>query len=198
MSWTEILGFVTGAASVWLYVREHVWAWPLGIANSAFWFVLFWQSKLYLDASLQVVYIVLGVIGWYWWVNGGQRRNDLPVRTTRRPEAMALVLAAVACTIALWFAEARYTDSPLPSWDAATTVVSLVAQFMLTRKLLGNWWLWISVDVAYAGMYSYQHLYLTALLQPLFIAMCALGLRQWRRSMNARALAPTGEAGVAS
>jgi nicotinamide mononucleotide transporter len=69
---------------------------------------------------------------------------------------------------------------------------------MLTRKLLGNWWLWISVDVAYAGMYSYQHLYLTALLQPLFIAMCALGLRQWRRSMNARALAPTGEAGVAS
>jgi nicotinamide mononucleotide transporter len=86
MSWTEILGFVTGAASVWLYVREHVWAWPLGIANSAFWFVLFWQSKLYLDASLQVVYIVLGVIGWYWWVNGGQRRNHLPVRTTRRPE----------------------------------------------------------------------------------------------------------------
>jgi nicotinamide mononucleotide transporter len=71
---------------------------------------------------------------------------------------------------------------PLP--DAATTVVSLIAQYMLTRKLLGNWWCWIAVDVAYIVMYASQHLYLTAALQPLFIAMCLAGWRRWRATLR--------------
>ena len=186
MSWTEILGFVTGAASVWLYVRQRVAAWPLGIANSAFWLVLFWDSKLYLDSGLQVVYIVLGLAGWYWWVNGGERRNELPVVRTRRAEVVLLAAVTVTTSAVLWWAEARFTDSTLPFWDAWTTVVSLVAQYMLTLKLFGNWWCWIAVDVAYIGMYSYEHLYLTAALQPLFIAMCLAGVREWRRSMVGR------------
>jgi nicotinamide mononucleotide transporter len=193
VSWTEILGFATGAASVWLYVRQRVSAWPLGIANSAFWLVLFWDSKLYLDSGLQLVYIVLGLAGWYWWINGGERRNDLPVVRTRRSEIAVLVAITVTTTAVLWGVEARFTDSALPFWDASTTVVSLVAQYMLIRKLFGNCWCWIAVDVAYVGMYSYEHLYLTAALQPLFMAMCVAGVRQWRRSMTEQALAPAVE-----
>src|SRR6266498_3283705 len=149
MSWTEIAGFLTGAVSVWLYVRQNVWAWPVGIANSVFWLVLFWTSRLYLDAGLQLVYIGLGVAGWYWWLRGGERPGELPVTRTRRGEAVALT-----------------------------------AQYMLTRKLLGNWWCWIAVDLAYIVMYTSQHLYLTAALQPLFIAMCVAGWRRWRASLH--------------
>ena len=76
----------------------------------------------------------------------------------------------------------------LPLIDAATTTVSLIAQYMLTRKLLGSWWCWIAVDVAYIGMYTHLELYLTAALQPLFIVMCVAGLRQWRASMRAEAV----------
>jgi nicotinamide mononucleotide transporter len=183
MSWTEIAGFLTGAVSVWLYVRQNVWAWPVGIANSVFWLVLFWESRLYLDAGLQLVYIGLGVAGWYWWLRGGERPGELPVTRTRRGEALALAAAAVAGTLALWWAMVAASDAlPLP--DAATTVVSLIAQYMLTRKLLGTWWCWIAVDLAYIVMYSSQHLYLTAALQPLFIAMCVAGWRRWRASLR--------------
>ena len=61
--------------------------------------------------------------------------------------------------------------------------MSLIAQYMLTRKLFGSWWLWIAVDVAYVVLYTSQGLYLTAALQPLFIVLCVLGLRRWRASM---------------
>jgi nicotinamide mononucleotide transporter len=189
VSWTEVLGFAAGAVSVWLYVRQNVWAWPTGIANSVFWLVLFWTSRLYLDAGLQVIYIALGIAGWYWWLRGGERPGELPVRRTRPRERLALAGIGVAATSALWLAMAAVSDAqPLP--DAATTVVSLIAQYMLTRKLLGNWWLWISVDVAYIAMYASQHLYLTAALQPLFIGMCLVGLRQWRRAMVAEGVEP--------
>jgi nicotinamide mononucleotide transporter len=178
MSWTEIAGFVTGAVSVWLYVRQNVWAWPIGIANSVCWLVLFWASRLYLDAALQLVYIGLGVAGWYWWLRGGERPGDLPVARTRRREVLALTGVGLVGTLGLWWAMAAVSDVlPLP--DAATTVVSLIAQYMLTRKLLGNWWCWIAVDAAYIVMYTSQHLYLTAALQPLFIAMCVTGWRRW-------------------
>jgi nicotinamide mononucleotide transporter len=123
MSWTEILGFVTGAASVWLYVRQRVSAWPLGIANSAFWLVLFCDSKLYLDSALQIVYILLGLGGWYWWINGGERRKDLPVVHTRRAETAVLVGFAIAST--------RCTSSPAMTSPGSRTELATASMSAL-------------------------------------------------------------------
>lgn len=180
MSWTEILGFVTGAVSVWLYARQHVWAWPIGIANSAFWLVLFWESRLFLDAGLQVVYIVIAIWGWYWWLHGGPDRSRLPVSRLRLRTGLVLLgLGALATAVLTWAMVTQ--DDANPFWDALTTVVSLVAQYLLSRKVLENWWCWIAVDVAYVGMYAAQHLFLTATLQPVLIVLCVAGLLSWRK-----------------
>lgn len=195
MSWTEVLGFVTGAVSVVLYVRQKVWAWPIGIANSFFWLLLFWQASLYLDSGLQVVYLVLGVLGWYWWLHGGEPGEQLAVRRTRPREMAVLAAVGIVATAGLWWFDAEVAGSALPFWDASTTVVSLLAQYMLTRKLLGNWWLWILVDVAYVGMYTWRELYLTAALQPLFIVLCIAGLRSWTRSLAGDGAVATADAG---
>jgi nicotinamide mononucleotide transporter len=179
MSWSEILGFVAGVASVWLYVRQSIWSWPTGIANSAFWLILFASERLFLDGALQVVYIVLGVIGWVFW------SRPQPLVVTRTPTRQIALLAGigVVATAGLWWAMERVGDSaPLP--DAATTVVSLTAQYLLTRKYLGTWWCWIAVDIAYVVLYSYKELYLTAALQPLFIALCVMGMRQWHAALR--------------
>ena len=186
MTWSEVGGFVAGALSVVLYVRQSVWAWPVGIANSAFWLVLFWDTRLFLDAGLQVVYIGLGIAGWVWWARGrrvqGERIGKLPVRRASRSQALALISIGLVATAGLWWAMEQVGDvAPLP--DAATTVVSLVAQYMLTRKLLENWWCWIAVDLAYIVLYATKDLYLTAALQPLFIGLCVLGLRSWKADM---------------
>lgn len=191
MTWSEVGGFIAGAVSVVLYVRQSVWAWPVGIANSAFWLVLFWDSRLFLDAGLQVVYIGLGIAGWLLWARGrrveGERTGELPVRRASRRQALVLIGVGLVATAGLWWSMEQVGDvAPLP--DAATTVVSLVAQYMLTRKLLENWWCWIAVDLAYIALYVTKDLYLTAALQPLFIGLCVVGLRSWTADM-----AQTGE-----
>ena len=192
---TEVLGFVTGAWCVWLLVEENIWNWPIGIANNAFYVVVFWRARLFADMSLQVVYIILSIIGWYLWLHGGTGHGRLRVQRAHWREGLALGVAVVAMTVA-GTAFLRTVRDSAPFLDALTTSISLAAQYMLTRKLIENWHLWIVVDVIYVGLYASRSLPLTAVLYAIFLTMCVVGLLEWRRS-EARALrgaeAGTGE-----
>src|SRR3954453_5767037 len=89
-SLTEALGFITGAICVWLTVKQNIWNWPIGIANNVFYIVLFFEARLFADMSLQIVYVVLGALGWYWWLRGGENRTRLLVSKTNLPHAAVL------------------------------------------------------------------------------------------------------------
>jgi len=195
MTWTEILGFVTGAASVLLAVRESAWNWPVGIANNIFFLVLFWRAKLYADAVLQLIYIVISIFGWWNWLRGGTGHTELRISKTAR--RLAIILAAITAATATILAIAlrRFTDSTVPVGDGVTTALSLTAQYMLSRKLLENWWVWMTADVIYIALYCYKSLYLTAMLYLLFFAMCIAGYTGWRKSSALRgATSPLGVA----
>ncbi len=196
MTWTEVAGFVTGALCVWLVVRQNVWTFPVGIANNVFFIVLFVQAGLYADAGLQVVYIGLGALGWYWWLRGGPERTRLAVARTPRAMWPALAVGLVATTVLLTWLLTTYTDSTVAAADALTTAMSLTAQLMLNRKWIGSWWVWIAVDVLYVGLYAYKGLHLTALLYLLFIGLCVRGLIEWRAAAraDAEALGPEADA----
>lgn len=181
MSWTEIAGFATGALCVYLVVRQHIANFPVGIANNVFFIVLFWQVGLYADAGLQIVYISLALYGWWWWLHGGPQRTALTVtRTPAREAATVAVIGAVA-TVALTAFLNGATDSDVAFWDAITTVLSLQATYLLTRKRLESWWVWITADLIYIALYAYKELYLTAVLYTGFLALCIAGLIQWQR-----------------
>jgi nicotinamide mononucleotide transporter len=190
MSVTEILGFVTGALCVVLVIRRNIWNWPAGLANNGFYLVLFFQAGLYADAGLQIVYLALGAYGWWAWLHGGVDRSPLDIRRTLPREAVVLVTITVVGTLALAILLRSVTDSTVPLADGLTTTLSLVAQWMLTRKLLENWWVWIVADVLYVGLYIYKDLRLTAVLYAVFLVLCVLGLRAWRRVMPAEAETP--------
>jgi nicotinamide mononucleotide transporter len=178
---TEVLGFVTGAWCVWLLVEENIWNWPIGIANNAFYVVVFLRARLFADMSLQVVYIVLSILGWYLWLHGGSGHGRLRVQRTRWREGACLALAVAAMT---WGGSVFLTSirDSAPFLDALTTAISLAAQYMLTRKLIENWVLWVAVDVIYIGLYASRALPLTAVLYAIFLAMSVAGLLEWRRS----------------
>ncbi|BDI32623.1 putative nicotinamide mononucleotide transporter [Capsulimonas corticalis] len=179
----EAWGFVTGALCVWLTVKQNIWNWPIGIVNNFFFIALFWHSRLFADMTLQIIYVVLGVMGWYWWLHGG--RNRSPIQISNTPRGIAIVTSAVvlAATAGMTVFLRGVHDSA-PFLDAVTTTLSLAAQFLLTKKMLENWYLWIFADVLYIGLYTYKHLYLTAVLYLLFLIMCCVGLRDWKRSME--------------
>jgi nicotinamide mononucleotide transporter len=186
--YTEALAFITGALCVWLTVRQNIWNWPIGIVNNIFFVVLFLQARLFADTTLQIVYIVLGVIGWYWWLHGGPAKSELAVTCTSVPTWLVLAVLLVVCTAGMTVILQRIDDSA-PFWDGLTTVMSLIAQYMLTRKLIENWYVWLSADVIYVALYAYKHLYLTSGLYVIFFVMCCAGLAQWRASLRQSAVA---------
>ncbi|MFE5540716.1 nicotinamide riboside transporter PnuC [Streptomyces sp. NPDC056492] len=189
MSWTEILGFATGALCVWLVARQHVANWPIGIANNVFFIVLFARSGLYADAGLQIVFIALAAYGWWSWTHGGGpgTAEALPVRRTTRTEWAVLAAAGAVGVLGLTLLLGRVTDSTVPFWDALTTGLSLMATYGQCRKLVESWWLWIAADLVYIPLYAYKGLYLTSALYAGFLALCVVGLLGWRRTLPAGA-----------
>ena len=186
--WTEVLGFATGAACVLLAALRNIWTFPIGIANSIVFAVLFFDSALYADAGLQLVYLVLGVQGWMIWARnpGAVRHDALAIRRTPARAIPWLIAGAVAGTAVLAWLLNSFTDSTTELADAGTTAVSLVAQVMLNRRWIETWVVWIAVDVAYIGLYAVKGLWITAGLYLLFIGLCAFGLRSWMRARAER------------
>ncbi|MBP2330213.1 nicotinamide mononucleotide transporter [Kibdelosporangium banguiense] len=184
-SWGEIAGFVTGALCVWLVARQNVWNWPIGILNNLAFLALFMTSGLYADGWLQVVYMALALYGWWSWLRGGQAHTALPVSRTTRAQWLALLGVGIAATALLTWILITQTDSTVPFPDAVTTVLSLLATWGQARKKVESWWLWIAADVIYVPLYAYKGLWLTAILYVGFLALCVLGLRNWRADLRA-------------
>ncbi|HUQ82893.1 MAG TPA: nicotinamide riboside transporter PnuC [Gemmatimonadaceae bacterium] len=182
----EILAVVFGIVSVYLSTREHIWSWPTALVNVALYFIVFFEAKLYADMGLQVVYFVLSLYGWYEWLYGGENRTELHVSRTSRALGVRLLVVGVASAAILGTVLARFTDAALPYLDSATTSTSLVAQWMMTRKILENWIVWAVVDVVYVGMFIFKKLYLTAGLYAVFLVLAIMGYVQWKKSLGGR------------
>jgi nicotinamide mononucleotide transporter len=186
-NWTEILGFITGAACVWLLVKENIWTWPLGIANNIFYIFVFLESGLYADMGLQFVYIAISIYGWWNWLHGGKDRSALTVNRASASELAGYAAMAGVATGALYWLLHRYTPSTVPLADGLTTALFLTAQYMMSRKVVQNWWFWITGDVLVIGLYLYKHLYLTSVLYAVFLVMCIAGLIEWQRALRSPA-----------
>ena len=182
--WTELVGSLTGLVCVYLVARANVWNWPLGIANTLLYTVVFLRARLYGDALLQVVFAILNGYGWWSWTRPGERGAELPVRRATPAELALAAGVSLGGTAAAAILLARHTDSPVPLWDASVLVLSLVATWGQAKKWLESWWLWILVDVISVPLYVSRQLYPTALLYALFLALCVLGLREWSRLLR--------------
>lgn len=179
----EAWGFVTGGICVWLVVREHMWNWPVGLANNVFFFALFFHGRLFADMGLQVVYFGLGLYGWLNWLFGGENHSVLKVSRTTRIEWLVLLGTIPLCTWGLREILIA-VNGAAPLWDSLTTVLSLAAQYLLCRKRFENWFFWIAADVIYIPLYLSRHLPLTGALYAVFLTMCLVGVREWNRSLR--------------
>jgi nicotinamide mononucleotide transporter len=182
----EIIAVIFGIAGVWLTIRQSVWCWPVGLVNVSLFAFVFFGSRLYGSAALQLVYVVISAYGWYKWLHPGDGGHVLLVSRTPRRWWLPLSAIGLAFGIAFGVFLRERTDAALPFVDAATTAFSLIAQWMITRKWIENWLIWIAVDTAYVGMYLSQRLYPTAALYAVFLVLAVFGYREWQRSMAHR------------
>ncbi len=154
------------------------------LVSSVLYVVVFFQARLFADTSLNVLYVVLYLLGWYWWLRGGEDHGELHINRLSRQLALGLTVVGAAATALMSVFLTSVHDSA-PFLDALTTVVSLIALFMTGRKLLESWWVWIAVNIVYIGLYVYKGLLLTAVLYAIFAALSVVGLLNWRQRLTA-------------
>jgi nicotinamide mononucleotide transporter len=191
-SFIELFGFITGAACVALLVRQNIWNWPLGIMNNLVFIVLFYRTGLYADVGLQGFYIAISIYGWWTWLHGGQDHGALQVSRVRPALGALLALAVAAITAVLTFLLRRYTNSTVPVLDSLITALSLVAQFMMTRKWIENWLVWLTANCISVGLLIYKGLYVTSALYLVYQVLCVLGLLEWRKALLREVTASAG------
>jgi len=185
--YVEILGVILSILYLNFSIRQNILLWPLGIASALLYMVVFFQSKFYADMGLNAYYVVISIYGWILWSRGRENRgSDLPVSKVSNKTALVLLgITAVAFGV-IGFILERYTDSPVPFWDAFTTALSFTATWMLARKILENWILWIIVDAVSMGLYLYRGLYPTLFLFAVYTTMAVIGYIKWRRSYESQ------------
>ncbi len=186
VTWLEIVAFVLALQMVVFNMRVNPLAWPLAIVSSLLYFLLFWNSRLYGEASLQIFFVAIAAWGWWQWLRGTQD-DGRPLQVRRlAPTSRWLVLAVLAIA---WPATglflARATDSDVPWWDAFPTAASLIGQWLLGRKYVENWPVWLVVNTVSVALFAYKGLWLTVVLYTVFIAMSIAGWRAWRRLADA-------------
>ena len=182
VTWLEIVAFVLAIWMVVANIRVNPIAWPLAIVSSLLYLALFGGSKLYGEAALQLVFIVVAGWGWWQWLRGTAADGSaLKVRTlTARGRWLMLGVFAITWPVVGLFLK-RQTNTDVPWWDAFPTAGSLIGQWLLGRKYVENWPTWIVVNVVSVGLFVYKGLWLTTLLYGVFIVMSFIGWRAWHR-----------------
>ncbi len=188
----EIVAVAFGLLAVWLQTREHIASWPAAIVNVGLFFYIFWQSKLYADSVLQLVYLGFSVYGWWAWLYGGAQHSTLRISRATRRLWMIGVPSVLVGGIILGAILDRYTDSPVPYIDSLLTATSLLAQWMITRKILENWLVWIVANIVYVPMLIVRGLPFTAGQYLVFLLLAVIGYSQWKRVYAAAQFAAPG------
>jgi nicotinamide mononucleotide transporter len=235
-NYIEVFGAVAGILYVFLEIKQNLWLWPVGIITSAVYIWVFFMGKLYADMSLQVYYLAISALGWFWWIKGPGRRaqgkegatgnrqpatgiqsteysarsTDSPLESLSRDSGRGqgdvssvnsdstkltvhrinlkttITLSAILCVLyfILWFVLSHFTDSPVPACDSFITSLSIIATWMLARKIYEHWYLWIVVNTFASVLFITRQLYPTVVLYIVYCAMSFVGLIEWRKSLT--------------
>jgi nicotinamide mononucleotide transporter len=191
----EWAGFVLSLAMVYCNIKEIHWGWPLAIASSLLYGLVFWNSQLYGQAGLQIMFMLMAAWGWQQWLRGRPASTPdallegsltatsgpLPISSLQPNErkylVMALLLAWLVCALIL----KQYTDSQLVISDSFVTALGLMGQYLLGRKKIENWWVWLAVNLLTMMLMASQSLWITSLLYGIFAVLSVVGLSTWRK-----------------
>lgn len=191
MNYLEILGTLVGLIYLWLEYRASIWLWVANVVMPAIYVVVYYQAGLYADFGINIYYLLVSVYGiLYWWkgrqgdVQSSKEVQELAISHTPGQMWARLGIISLALFLLIAFILISSTDSTVPWLDSFTTALSIVAMWMLARKYVEQWLVWIVVDAVSAGLYIYKELYFTAGLYALYTVIAYFGYVEWKRLMK--------------
>lgn len=186
----EAVAVVMTLVGIVLTIRERIACWPVAIVGILAYMVVFIRARLYADTALQPIYVVQNAYGWWYWAHGGARgQGDAPIVVLSGRSRAAWLAGTAVVSVVVGAGLARWTNAAAPYADATLSTTSLVANWLLARKILENWWLWIAVNVGYVILFWRKQLLLSAGLYAVLLILAIAGLIEWQRSKE-RQLSP--------
>jgi nicotinamide mononucleotide transporter len=184
-NYSELLGFVFGVVYIIFSIRKSILLWPIGLISSAAYIAVFAKSTLYADMLLQIYYLLVSVYGWYFWLKGKTNSNKVKIEISSITifQWLFVLLSIIFLTFCLYLPFKLYTNASNPLWDGFVTAGSVVATFMLARKLIEQWLIWIVVDLASSVLFYYKKLYLTAILFIIYTLLAIIGYFKWKKDL---------------
>lgn len=187
----EIIGTIVGFIYIWLEYRASIYLWIASIVMPAIYLYVYYNAGLYADFGINIYYLVIALYGWLAWrygftITGRRDNNKEELRITRTPKRVwvKLLLTFIAAQAAISYILIFHTDSNVPLCDSFTTALSIVGMWMLARKYVEQWWVWLVVDAVSAGLYIYKELYFTAILYAIYAIISIFGYINWRKTMQ--------------
>lgn len=192
MDYLEIIGTIIGLIYLWLEYHASIYLWVASIVMPIVYIFIFYDAGLYADMGINIYYVLASIYGfvcWRWAIGLKRKENpteELKISHTPIKFITPLSIISIGLTFALAYILISFTDSNVPWWDSATTSLSIVAMWLMARKYIEQWWVWIVVDVISAGLYLYKDLYFTAGLYALYAVIAYFGYKKWKELMIAQ------------
>jgi nicotinamide mononucleotide transporter len=182
-NYLENLAIISTLICVWLNTKQNIWGWPWAIVSSLLYGIIFYKEALYSDMELQLVFIIISIYGWWKWLNSSVVKDNLPVTNIPKKELVVSMIILVLFACISGYLHGKYTNASLPFFDSTLTAISLVAQWMLAKKYLQNWSLWIVANLGYIGMYFSKNLTGTSVLYFFLLALAVKGYLDWKKTI---------------
>ena len=180
----QIVGTLLGLLYLWLEYKANIWLWIVGAIMPMVHGVLYLNSGIYADAAMQLYYVVAGIYGLCVWLRGTKRAERVvPIQHTPSKWIFPLVVVYLLLHILMYYVLSEFTDSRVPFFDSMSTALSIVAMWMLSRKLVEQWLVWLVVDMISVGLYLYKGIPITAMLYTLYCALAVAGYMRWRKQV---------------
>ncbi|MBP7507125.1 MAG: nicotinamide mononucleotide transporter [Prolixibacteraceae bacterium] len=180
----EISGTVFGIIYVILSVKQKVATWFFGLLTSLLYIYIFFSAKIYAQMSIQFYYVFISLYAWILWAKGSKEGSGLKqLHVTYLDKSQVLIFSGV--TLLIWATVniilKKFTDSPVSVADSLIAALSITATWMLARKKIENWLIWIVANGFSVGLYLYQNMYATSILYIIYLASAVWGFIEWRR-----------------
>lgn len=182
--WLEIAGAVVGLFYLWFEYRASIWLWAANIVMPAIYIFVYLHGGFYADMGINVWYLGAGIYGWLAWLRGARGEDRMPITRTPRRQYFPLLLSFIVFFVAIVLILLNFTDSTVPWGDSFTTALSIVALWMLARKYVEQWLVWMVVDIVCTGLYIYKGLFPTAGLYAFYSVISVFGYLKWKKMIK--------------
>lgn len=181
----EVLGFVTGLCYLWYEYHASARLWIFSIIMPMIGMVLYFNKGIYADFAINIYYFLIAIYGYVAWTFNfsKKQKEELPISRIKLRAAVVCAVVAAVLWLGISYVLRTYTDSTVPYIDAFTTSLSIVAMWMLARKYVEQWLVWIVVDAVSAGLYFYKGIPFYGVLYAIYTTVAYFGYRRWLRLM---------------